>query len=54
MALRMERARALLSETGLSVTEVCRAVGYASLGSFSALFKRQVGLSPDEYRRAIR
>jgi AraC-like DNA-binding protein len=53
-AVRMERAAALLSTSGLSVTEIGCAVGYASLGSFSALFKRQTGMSPQEYRQAIR
>jgi AraC-like DNA-binding protein len=53
-AVRMERAAALLHANGLSVTEIGRAVGYASLGSFSALFKRQTGMSPQEYRQAIR
>lgn len=53
-AVRMERAAILLRVSSLSVTEVCRAVGYTSLGSFSALFKRRVGMSPEEYRQAIR
>jgi AraC-like DNA-binding protein len=53
-AVRVERASALLRGTSLTVTEICGAVGYASLGSFSALFKRQMGMSPQDYRRTIR
>jgi AraC-like DNA-binding protein len=49
--VRMERAAALLAGTRQSVTEVCAAVGFASLGSFSARFKRHTGLAPQEYRR---
>lgn len=48
---RIERARALLAGGELSVTEVCFAVGFQSLGSFSALFRRVTGHSPEGYRR---
>ena len=47
---RMERAKALLREDELSVTEVCLAVGFSSLGSFSTQFRRFVGESPTAYR----
>jgi AraC-like DNA-binding protein len=48
--LRMARARELLIETDLSVTDVCMTVGYESLGSFSSSFRRYVGHSPYNYR----
>jgi hypothetical protein len=38
--------------TGLSVTDVCLAVGSTSLGSFSARFTELMGLSPSAYRAA--
>jgi AraC-like DNA-binding protein len=47
---RMERAKALLRARELSVTEVCLAVGFTSLGSFSTQFRRFVGDSPTSYR----
>jgi AraC-like DNA-binding protein len=47
---RMERAKALLRAGELSVTEVCLDVGFTSLGSFSAQFRRFVGESPTSYR----
>jgi AraC-like DNA-binding protein len=50
-ALRLERAKKLLAGTALSVTEVCFAVGFASLGSFSWLFRRRFGISPEAYRQ---
>ena len=50
-ALRLERAQKLLAGTALSVTEVCYAVGFASLGSFSWLFRRRFGISPEAYRQ---
>jgi AraC-like DNA-binding protein len=51
---RIERAQELLRLSDLTVGEVCVAVGYASLGSFSATFKRTVGLSPTAWREQER
>ena len=50
MTRRIERAKALLRGGELSVTEVCLAVGCASLGSFSARFTQLVGETPTAYR----
>ena len=49
-ARRVERARDLLRTANLTVTEVCFLVGFSSLGSFSARFKREMGITPSEYR----
>lgn len=43
---RLEQARALLEAGNLTVTEVAQAVGYASVTSFSAAFKKKFGLQP--------
>jgi AraC-like DNA-binding protein len=51
MTRRIERAMALLRRGDLSVTEVCFAVGCASLGTFSTRFAELVGVSPSVYRR---
>ena len=48
---RIERAMALLGRSDLSVTEVCFAVGYSSLGTFSSRFTELVGMPPSAYRR---
>lgn len=50
-ARRIERAQDLLRATNLTVTEVCFAVGYASLGSFSTRFKELVGETPSDFQR---
>jgi AraC-like DNA-binding protein len=47
---RIERAQDLLRHANLTVTEICTAVGFASLGSFSARFRELVGESPTAYR----
>ncbi len=51
MTRRIERAMALLRRGDLSVTEVCFAVGYLSLGTFSSRFNELVGTPPSVYRR---
>ena len=47
---RIERSQDLLRSTNLSVTEVCFAVGFSSLGSFSSRFKQVVGETPSEFQ----
>src|SRR5438094_3649790 len=51
MTRRIERAMALLRRGGLSVTEVCFAVGCSSLGTFSTRFTELVGVPPSTYAR---
>ena len=50
MTRRIERAMALLRRGGMSVTQVCFAVGFTSLGTFSTRFAELVGLPPSVYR----
>ncbi|MEZ4713520.1 MAG: AraC family transcriptional regulator [Caldilineaceae bacterium] len=50
---RLERAKALLANSELPVTEICLSVGFESLGSFSTLFRKQVGWSPSVYRARV-
>lgn len=50
--VRIARAKELLSGSDLNVTEICADVGFESLGSFSALFRKVVGISPSAYRRS--
>jgi AraC-like DNA-binding protein len=49
-ARRAERAMALLRRGDASVTDVCMAVGFTSLGSFSSAFTRLVGEPPSAYK----
>src|SRR5581483_1384217 len=50
----IEKAEHLLILANLSITEVSLAVGFSSLGSFSALFSRRVGMSPSQFQRQYR
>ena len=45
---RMEHAKYLLYEKGLSVTDVSALLGYSSISHFSAAFKKHTGLKPCE------
>ena len=47
---RLERAAALLRNTDRTVTEICFAVGLASVGSFVTSFQRVFGAPPLGYR----
>ena len=49
--IRMNQARSLLRETGVSVAEVCGRVGYCDVKHFSKTFKAETGLTPGEYRK---
>lgn len=51
---RLEKAKHLLLVTDFSVTEVCLEAGFSSLGTFSYVFARRVGLAPTIYRQKFR
>lgn len=53
VAVRIAEARRLLA-SGQPVTDVCMAVGFSSLGSFSSSFARREGQSPSVYQRRVR
>jgi AraC-like DNA-binding protein len=52
IARRLQEAERLLKQTEMSVTEICFEVGFESVGSFSSLFHRKVGVSPSGFRAA--
>lgn len=47
--IRIEKAKKLLSQNR-PVAEVCNEVGFESIGSFSSLFKKEIGFAPTYYR----
>ena len=47
----MNEAARLLSNTKRPIAEISEQVGYSNQGKFAAVFKKQLGLSPLEYRR---
>jgi transcriptional regulator GlxA family with amidase domain len=53
-AQRMEKAKALLGRTGLTLDSVAIECGFAHRVSFSRTFQRVVGASPARWRRLHR
>jgi two-component system response regulator YesN len=52
--LRMEKAKGLLANTDMKITEVSGVVGYDLPNYFAKLFKQTTGLSPKDYRKMYR
>ena len=50
----MDSAKRLLARDQMPVTDVCFAVGYESLGSFSSRFREIVGYSPAAFQQQLR
>lgn len=51
---RIDKAKKLLSDISMTVGDVSRSVGYDDPLSFSKLFKKNVGVSPNAYRKDIK
>ena len=52
--LRVAKAKTLLLDHSLRVSEIVFAAGFGSIPQFNSIFKRHVGLSPTEYRAQLR
>lgn len=49
--IRIQKAKELLTNTNLTVKEVCFKVGYKDPNYFSRIFKKRMGMTPSEYIR---
>lgn len=49
--VRMKKARELLQETNMKISDVCDKVGYSNLSYFCRSFRNEFGATPDQYRR---
>jgi AraC-like DNA-binding protein len=47
---RLDRAKELLANSSLSVTDVCFSTGFENVGHFSRVFKKRFGISPSMVR----
>ncbi len=52
--VRVERAKGLLGNPSLRISEVVFAAGFGSIPRFNDVFKRYVGMPPSEYRASLR
>ena len=48
--IRMEKAKELLNTTEYSMKEICSMCGYSDPNYFSRSFKKNVGVTPTEYK----
>lgn len=48
--VRLQRARELLKNTGMNLSQIADALGYADAANFTRAFKRWTGSSPSQYR----
>lgn len=50
---RMNRAKALLAETSMSIRDIAESVGYADMYYFNKQFKKQLGLTPVQFKMQV-
>ena len=50
--LRCEKAKELLKESDLSISEIGETVGFVSSAHFSHVFKKMTGMTPSAYRQS--
>lgn len=48
---KMEKAKVLITETDLSMKDIAFDLGFLSYGNFCKLFKREMGMNPELYRK---
>ncbi|WP_338707102.1 bifunctional transcriptional activator/DNA repair enzyme AdaA [Paenibacillus amylolyticus] len=51
--LRIAKAKSLMEDKALSITEIGLNLGYSNSGHFSTKFKEIMGISPKEYRKIL-
>ena len=49
--LRLQFAKNMLSGTNMSIKQISEHIGYNDPYFFSRLFKKHIGISPQEYRK---
>jgi AraC-like DNA-binding protein len=53
-SVRVWRARTLLAETEMPITDICFEAGFNNLSNFNRYFRMETGLTPRDYRTASR
>jgi AraC family transcriptional regulator len=50
---RVERAKDLLAQPDISVTQIGRELGFSETSSFTTSFRKHAGITPTAYRRSL-
>lgn len=53
-SLRMDKAKSLLADSRITITDIALTVGFKSQGSFATAFRKVTGMTPSNYRALIR
>jgi transcriptional regulator GlxA family with amidase domain len=53
ISLRIAKAKSLLSNSAIALSDVARQSGFSDQASFSRTFKAVVGTPPNHWRRAV-
>ncbi|QGQ99403.1 response regulator [Paenibacillus psychroresistens] len=48
---KMTQAKIMLTESNIKISDICEAMGYDNFSHFGKMFKKQVGIPPQEYRK---
>jgi two-component system response regulator YesN len=48
---KMTQAKIMLTESNIKISEICESMGYDNFSHFGKMFKKQVGIPPQEYRK---
>lgn len=51
--LRIKEAKELLSTTNYSISQISESSGFSSQSYFSQVFKKETGMTPNEYRKTV-
>ena len=52
-SLRIIKAEELLKNSDISIKEICFEVGYRDPNYFSRIFKKNIGITPTEFRESV-
>lgn len=52
-SIRIEKAKVLLTDPSLRIGDIAEEVGFLDMAHFSRVFKKQVGISANEYRNTL-
>ncbi|WP_460326150.1 helix-turn-helix domain-containing protein [Paenibacillus sp. YSY-4.3] len=51
---RLDKAKEMLAETELSITDICFSIGFENNAHFSKVFKEKFGLPPSEFKKQLK
>ena len=53
ISYRLDKAKQMLNDFSLSISEICKKCGFENAYYFSRVFKAEIGMTPSEYRKGL-